>query len=244
LGGLLQQLPQDCLQLANGQQKQHQERPCVEQQAQPVPHPTQQAAAAADAAGRERLLCRVLCGVLSTSRVLPQLLSLQQLDTLDVAGTHALFLEALQLQGGEGGGSAQQQASEGEEEQLTRLRDYLTAATAKDCALMITLQQVVRSAQQQEGASDAEPAAAASGTCALPSRARVYEDAASGACFAWQLSLVDLDLKPLAKLPLHWQLDCEIMRAAEARRGALHQHAVDSAAWRVAAVEHLQQQRL
>lgn len=237
--------------------------------------------AAAAAAGpghqpldKELLLCRVLCGVLNDSGVLPALLDLQKLDTLDIEGMKPIFIQQLQQeivilqsrdlsqqQEGEemqGVSEYQQQQKEKDEneaitlclepparqqllscqlqqrtEQLALLRDYLTAATAKDCAIMITLQQampftkpvhVQRHTQTKppeitdnRNRSCSIASVDQSGISSNNSRSRsnqVYTDCQSGCRFAWQLSLVDLDLKPLAKIKQHAELDKRIVANA------------------------------
>jgi hypothetical protein len=211
------------------------------------------------------------------------------------------------------------------QQQLTLVRDYLTAATAKDCAIMITLQQVVPQQQQQQqqqlsascasdgqpvaadalgvptqqqqqqqqsasSVSDAQPAAAdacrtctcaagsmhwqhalaqlaagnmqlATCTCAAGSSnsssnssssrgssasgkcSGVYADASSGCCFAWQLSLVDLDVKPLAKVPQHAALDRRVVAAALQHPGLLQQQLASYERWITLWLAQRQQQQ-
>ena len=121
------------------------------------------------------------------------------------------------------------------------LRSYVVAATAKDCAIMITLQRLAdtppaasagdgavepgsgggsgtnphtdgqelrESQQQQQQQQQGQPLQAVS-----PPVCRTY-CAAAGAWFAYRLAVVDLDLKPLAKIPKHHQLDAAILAAA------------------------------
>jgi hypothetical protein len=275
----------------------------------------QQSAHAVSAPGsRERLLCRVLTGVLNASGVLTALLSLQQLDAVDVAGIEPLYLQLLQQQQGKQQGKRQgkqqdqeqqqeqeqqgqhgqhgqqqqerqqQQQQEGQlaqqQQQLQVLRDYLTAATAKDCALMITLQQVLPQQQQQQqqlqaqlgheqgqqglppdgysplaqqeqqqkcgskathssasratqgtphGSSSSSSSSSQAGSPCSP--CRLFHDKPSGCVFAWRLSVVDLDLKPVSKVPTHADLDRAIVQAAQQQGELLRQHVGDSAQW-------------
>jgi hypothetical protein len=172
--------------------------------------------------------------------------------------------------------------------QLELLRGYLTAVTAKDCALMVVLQQVVPqpgpAAQQQQQqqheqvevpeqqgkgptANSATAAAPAPGghlppsgglngsgarnsTSASSSGARsnssnsssssgslpgccwgLHQDGDSGCTFLWQLSLVDLDLKPVVRIPVHAALDRRILAVAAAQPALLQRAVEDGAAW-------------
>ena len=68
----------------------------------------------------------------------------------------------------------------------------------------------------------------------------VYTDDVTGCHFAWRLSLVDLDLKPVSKVPVHAALDREVVEAAQHHWQLLQQHVTDSGAWVEAACEWLQ----
>jgi hypothetical protein len=256
---------------------------------------------AAAVACRERLLCRVLCGVLNASGVLPALLAVQQLDTVDVAGVEPLYRQLLQEQQQQQqredkqsqqqaaqqqdvqqqAGEQQQQEVEQEQQQddhLGLLRGYLTAATAKDCAVMITLQQVVQQQQaevyqqqqevqqqQQQQTQGAAVAPASSSTGGAPSAggspavsssnsnsgggssssgtggaaAHLYTDPITGCCFAWRMALVDLDLKPVSKVPVHAELDRAVVSTAQEAPQLLQQHLQDSGVWVEAACQWL-----
>jgi inositol-pentakisphosphate 2-kinase len=92
------------------------------------------------------------------------------------------------------------------EEAHAVLRSYVVATTAKDLAIMITLQQLAGVTEQlQQQRQDA------SGDLPL---GHVYCSAARG-WYAYRLTFVDLDLKPLAKIPQHYKLDREIVAAAQ-----------------------------
>lgn len=245
----------------------------VEQPAATPAALAEQPESAAAAADRERLLCRVLCGVLNASGVLRALLELQQLDAVDVQGIEPLYAQLLLQQQQQYNQQHQEEEEEEQEEQhqeeqqqrqFEQLRNYLTAATAKDCAVMLTLQQVVpaapnnrsaantsvtssssrsssrggvggNSAEQQQPQPPSQslsPAAAAAAARA----AQLHTDAATGCCFAWQLSVVDLDLKPVSKVPVHADLDRAIVAAAAAHAQLLQQHLADQRQWVEAAV--------
>jgi hypothetical protein len=170
--------------------------------------------------------------VLNASGVLQALLRVQQLDTVDVAGIQPLYRQLLQQQQPE-----QQQ----QQQQQQLLRDYLTAATAKDCAVMVTLQQVQQQQQQQQqreqvpdhthSTSSSRSDGNAPGSPHTAAAAAIYKDPLSGCFFAWQLSLVDLDLKTVGKVPVHWGLDTAVVAAAEGQPALLQQHVGEGGLW-------------
>lgn len=132
-----------------------------------------------------------------------------------------------------------------QQEALPLLRDYLTAATAKDCGIMITLQRVVHDGstqeqqqQQQQGAlpngcaASAAPApaaepAAAGGSAHSPATSGgtpgLLLEPSTGHLYAFKAAFVDLDLKPLVKLPAHFILDHRIVSCAKAHPEVLAQ---------------------
>jgi hypothetical protein len=124
-----------------------------------------------------------------------------------------------------------------QQEALPLLRDYLTAATAKDCGIMITLQRVAHDGsmqqeqrQQQQGAlpngSAAEPAAAGSAAhspATSGGRPGLLLEPSTGHLYAFKAAFVDLDLKPLVKLPAHFILDHRIVSCAKAHPEVLRQ---------------------
>ncbi len=79
---------------------------------------------------------------------------------------------------------------------LQLVRAYLTAVTAKDCAIMVTLQQVERG----DGSSGSSRGDGSSGDGRSGDCEGLLFDAPTGCSFLWRLNLVDLDLKPLAKV--------------------------------------------
>jgi hypothetical protein len=92
------------------------------------------------------------------------------------------------------------------------LRAYLTAVTAKDCGVMVTLQQVAGDGASgsgcdacADGASNGSGGGGGRADCTCGGRGTVccgglLRDDASGCSFLWRVNLVDLDLKPLAKV--------------------------------------------
>jgi inositol-pentakisphosphate 2-kinase len=92
---------------------------------------------------------------------------------------------------------------------LRVLRSYLISATAKDCALMVALRRAPPGA-----APRAQATFAAGGVVVCP---------ATGGAFRYRVAVVDLDLKPLAKVATHRRLDAELAAAAAAAdRAAAH----------------------
>ena len=120
------------------------------------------------------------------------------------------------------------------------LRDYLTAATAKDCSLMITLAPLQPAPRpQQERTRRAEPSLGAAMDVAStigeriiggmserksgrqlsavqedPDVGSVVQDSESGRWFRYKVAVVDLDLKPLSKVEQHFALDQKILECA------------------------------
>ena len=67
------------------------------------------------------------------------------------------------------------------------LRDYLQAASAKDCSIMITLD--------------------------IHDRTHDVEKHTSAPLVPSSVAVIDLDYKPLSKVCAHYELDCDILRA-------------------------------
>jgi len=90
---------------------------------------------------------------------------------------------------------------------LALLRDFLVAATAKDCALMVTLQAV-------EAAPACGGSTGGAGAGPWPRLLRLP----GGAAVRYAVAVVDLDLKPASKLPSYRALDARILSHALAAR--------------------------
>ena len=88
------------------------------------------------------------------------------------------------------------------------LRDYLTAATAKDLSIMITLRGCYHLAPSAEQESQ-------TGTAMFKEQMRGCND---NARFQSRIALVDLDMKHLRKVYDHWKLDRDILNIAAAMR--------------------------
>ena len=93
------------------------------------------------------------------------------------------------------------------------LRDYLTAATAKDLSIMITLRGCNHLAPSAEHMSQ---------TCTAMLKEQVRPSSDSVRLQS-RIALVDLDLKPLRKIYEHWKLDRDILDIAATMR---ERHAV------------------
>lgn len=77
------------------------------------------------------------------------------------------------------------------------VRDYLIAATAKDCSLMLTFQEVP---DNETVEVDTE--------CH-----KMIHCSETGKCYRCKMHFLDLDLKPLKKMPHYYRLDQDIVRA-------------------------------
>ncbi|KAA6429944.1 MAG: hypothetical protein FRX49_00376 [Trebouxia sp. A1-2] len=181
------------------------------------------------------LLANVLTDILLREGVLPKLLSIQALDAHDIMGIYPLYCHVLQqlrsqtdspnvahsLTLIEGVSSESElSALQPQEahvmsllrktwsEQISMIRDYLLATTAKDCSLMITMQ--------------ALPAAVSPGhtesqcSCSQFSEFQEGFDLVAVPKIAvqikYKLTVVDLDVKPHSKILNHYCLDQDIMK--------------------------------
>lgn len=77
---------------------------------------------------------------------------------------------------------------------LCALRDYLVAASAQDCALVVALQRV----PQPPAVAPADPASA------------LVWDHVTGASYRCAVTVVDLDVKRCARLPAHAARDARL----------------------------------
>ena len=129
--------------------------------------------------------------------VLPALLKVQKLDRHDIEGIHSLYQTFLPpVPGSSPTLSAVDEDSNAcvngmydfsEEETKAAIRDYLIAATAKDCSIMVAFQRLNRGEDGDIGE-----------TCTID-------------C---SLHLADLEFKPMSKLKSHFHLDQEILQNA------------------------------
>jgi hypothetical protein len=100
---------------------------------------------------------------------------------------HKQAYEALLQHAGDGGASDEASAAMPRGRALAVLRDFLTAQSAKDCAIMVAL--------QPAGAGDAAPGDV------------LVADAASDLAVRCRAAFVDLDAKPVTKMPHYLALD-------------------------------------
>ena len=92
-------------------------------------------------------------------------------------------------------------------EQVEIIRQYLLAATAKDCSLMITMQaQPAAEGKPMHNASVSQPQNES--PCAAVVRDRPHRQ------IVYNVTVVDLDQKPHSKIRDHYSLNCEIMKCA------------------------------
>ena len=197
---------------------------------------------------RRGALVELLAAALEADGVLPRLLQAQQQCQYDVEGVHRLYCRlagvppaaeaaddanasAASSSGGSEDASGhaaalRQMMALPLEEARAVLRSYVVAATAKDCAIMVTLRRL-QDAPPLPADGPAAAAAALGGSsldaqqqqrqqqAELQQPGCITVPACEGACFRYRLCFVDLDLKPLAKIPQHWQLDRRILAAAQ-----------------------------
>lgn len=159
--------------------------------------------------------------------MLPRLLEAQQQCAYDIEGVYRLYCKLTGTapdRHGEGDAEEEAAAAEGgdapHEEAIERLlalpegeahallRGYAVAATAKDCALMITLGRLAATAPPAPGPAAVNPA--------LPPGLLLAADPGTGERYVYRLAIVDLDMKRLAKLPEHHARDAAIVAAAKA----------------------------
>ena len=169
--------------------------------------------------------------------MLPRLLEAQQQCPYDIEGMYRLYCKltgtAPDRQGEaeeaaaaeeEEGGAPHEEAIERllalpEGEAHALLRAYAVAATAKDCALMISLGRLAGGASPQPGPEAPEPA--------LPPGLRLAVDPGTGERYVYRLTVVDLDMKRLAKLPEHHARDAAIVGAAKAEDAGQRQRQLE-----------------
>lgn len=152
----------------------------------------------ASAASARDCIIRVVVAALLRSRVLQKLLVAQQLDTIDVEGVYARYaqhhpecepptwrphpLDVISKFADDGGEAAAQIL-------FTR---FMTATAAKDCSVMLTLQRIAPLDQ-----SDVHgPSSSASGVIEC-----------RGALFAFRVGVVDLDGRPVDRIPFYFKHD-------------------------------------
>ncbi|GAB4817908.1 hypothetical protein N2152v2_004954 [Parachlorella kessleri] len=205
-------------------------------------------------AGLEELL-KVLVQILLLEGVLNRLLSAQQHCEVDIEGIFALYCKLLSRVS-----SAQQATTEdsstslgssqllathhqGVQEVLSLptseayslLRRYVVSATAKDCALMISLRRLASATEgrelQQRGGKVVCSTSDVLASCVEGlNHAVVLEDSVSSSGQQWyqyQVAFVDLDMKALAKIPQHFELDQRIVKVAREQQENQQQLRID-----------------
>lgn len=199
---------------------------------------------------RRGALVELLAAVLEVEEVLPRVLQAQQQCPYDVEGVYKLYCSLAGVTGTLSLASTCSTAAEGLDdasdtdaatdadagshaaalqqllalpidEAYAVLRSYVVAATAKDCAIMITLQRLTgAAAPTATEAAGADGSLHSSNDGTSPQHLSrhgplgcIYSSAA-GAWYAYRLALVDLDQKALAKIVKHSALDAAILVAA------------------------------
>jgi hypothetical protein len=186
--------------------------------------------------GRVDVLLRLVIAALLRHDSLRRLLAVQQLDTHDVEvayqarlahapnGMHRVLTahcahvrtreqayEALLQHAGDGGASDEPSAAMPHGRALAVLRDFLTAQSAKDCAIMVALQPL------PAGAVDAAPDDV------------VVVDAATNLAVRCKAAFVDLDVKQVTKMPHYLALDRAVVALYDEQTGAGCQQRSDDA---------------
>ncbi|CAI5971640.1 unnamed protein product [Closterium sp. NIES-65] len=143
--------------------------------------------------------CLVQCGALE------KLLAAQKLDKWDIEGTIHAYNEYMKQRkstpsapaaaAGPGTAPGAEVPKEIMEDCRKVLRDFLIAATAKDCGIMLALR-----------------AAIPGETLEASQKLRSVVCPSSGCKYFYRLSIMDLDIKPLRKMPKYWSMDQQIVR--------------------------------
>jgi inositol-pentakisphosphate 2-kinase len=197
-----------------------------------------------DAWSPVKVLVESIRMILTAEGVLDHLLEMQKMCEHDIEGVHALYCHVLgggyhshaQDQGtasGEASGiglvqegerrAALQRLMEAPRSEAIRiLRAYSIASTARDCSLMIALQRWCGVEKAGACASSIPSAAHARHQNRLqgedPSYCGVLQHPESDIVLRYRVTVVDLDRKPLRKIPKHLVLDREIMATARPRQ--------------------------
>lgn len=124
-------------------------------------------------------------------------------------------------EGGEGVAAAAAAAAARRAELAASLRDYLLAATAKDCGLMVTLQRVEAACEPADAEEAAPPGKAPIIEQLQAPAIKVLQDTGSGCSYMVKVAFVDLDIKPSSKIPVHWQLEQRLVACAAENAGLL-----------------------
>ncbi|GAQ85921.1 Inositol polyphosphate kinase [Klebsormidium nitens] len=152
---------------------------------------------------RVEVLKELLVQRLAGSILLERLRSAQMLDRFDIEGVIHLYWALCgspsdRVAPKELPDATKRLLSLPRESQLDVLREFLIAATAKDCGLMLTFEAVEEEVAQQFRFSEASP------TGVLKLRGKSY---------FCKVAYVDLDLKSFRKIPKYWELDQQIVAA-------------------------------
>ncbi|GJP84617.1 hypothetical protein CLOP_g14672 [Closterium sp. NIES-67] len=138
------------------------------------------------------------------SGAMEKLLAAQKLDTWDVEGTIHAYNQFIKETGEATAAAAAAAAAASDDRgslsEITKdcrkvLRDFLIAATAKDCGIMLALR-----------------AAIPGETLEASQKLRSIVCPSSGCKYFYRLSIMDLDIKPLRKMPKYWSMDQQIVR--------------------------------
>ncbi|XP_059460195.1 inositol-pentakisphosphate 2-kinase-like isoform X2 [Corylus avellana] len=153
----------------------------------------------ADNGLRTRNFLQLVSETVYKSGVLDRLLEVQKLDNLDIEGAVHAYYDIIsescpvcrELGGDEVSHIYTSLHSISLDERLKIVKDFLTAATAKDCSLMVSFRP-----REDKGSGS--------------SYNKVYLESANQN-FEYKVSFIDLDLKPLKKMEKYYELDKKIV---------------------------------
>lgn len=153
----------------------------------------------ADNGQRTKNFLQLVSDTVCESGVLDQLLEVQKLDKFDIEGAVHAYYDIIsescavckEVSGDEGSHMYTSLHSIPLDESLKIVKDYLIAATAKDCSLMITF------TPHEEGDSESP-------------YTKIYLEA-TNQIFDYKAAFIDLDLKPFKKMGEYYELDKKVV---------------------------------
>lgn len=147
----------------------------------------------------KQVLLPVLHAVLVKEGILEQLLQAQMICQVDIEGLYHIYCHLLSLPLPIGESEIHSHALKellklSKEEQLEILRNYMISSTFRDCSIMVTFQAVNAMDYKED-----HPFCMAM---------------VNNIWYRYQVFIVDLDKKPLSKIPAHYELDQKLVALA------------------------------
>jgi len=166
--------------------------------------------------------------ILLQEKVLKNILKAQNICSMDIEGVYRVY-DAFIRKGGKGdsrpsighvatddgndgeddqhiAAQKQQLGSLSEQEACKILQNYLISSTARDCGIIIALQKIQRDGDNEE---ELESGSGVPQTETAVGRIKVRD------CdVRYRVTVIDLDRKPLEKIPKHYELDQALMKFA------------------------------